>query len=135
MADQREITLWQGDATPKDIVLRALPVADVQSVTIYLYAGASPSTDIILRDPTAAPVGGGPFPTQFRGFRIFHDGGVVELCLVATADAPAAMGGQLRLRKNGTTYAVYLVETSDPNASSVRIRTTTGTKAIRIYTT
>ena len=61
-------------------------------------------------------------------------GSTIELCLVATADAPAGMGGQLRVRKGGTTYALYLVETTDPNASPVRIKTTTGTKSIRLKT-
>jgi hypothetical protein len=42
--------------------------------------------------------------------------------------------GSLRLSKGGVTYSVYLVETSDPNASRVRLQTTTGTKAIRIKT-
>ena len=41
------------------------------------------------------------------------------------------MGGVPKLRKGVTDYAVYLVETTDPNASPFRIRTTTGTKAIR----
>lgn len=34
----------------------------------------------------------------------------------------------------GTTYAVYLVDTTDPDASSVRLRTNDGTKAIRLLT-
>ena len=76
--------------------------------------------------------GGGPvFPTQYAGLRYYH-GTVKELCLVATADAPA--GNRWLVRKSGTTYAVYLVDTSDPNASAVRIRTSTGTKAARLKT-
>lgn len=71
------------------------------------------------------------FPTQFSGFRVYDNGAAFDLCLVATADAPTGMGGQLRVRKGGTTYAAYLVETSDGDASTVRIRTTTGVKAIR----
>jgi len=58
----------------------------------------------------------------------------IALCLVALADAPAGMGGCPRFRKGGVTYAVYLVETTDPNASAVRIQTTAGTKAIRLKT-
>lgn len=73
------------------------------------------------------------FPVQFAGLRYFS-GTVRELCLVAMADAPASMGGQWRVRKGGTDYAVYLVETTDPNASGVRIRTSTGVKAARIKT-
>jgi hypothetical protein len=77
--------------------------------------------------------GSSPFPTQYSGLRYFH-GTVRELSLVALADAPVGMGGQWRIRKNGTDYAVYLVETTDPNASTVRIRTSTGTKAARLKT-
>lgn len=77
-------------------------------------------------------VGGGPvFPTQYAGLRYYH-GTIKELCLVAVADAPA--GNQLLVRKGGVTYAIYLVDTGDPNASSVRIRTSGGTKAARLKT-
>ena len=74
------------------------------------------------------------FPTQFSGLRTYYNGAVRELCLVAAADANTGMGAAPMVRKGGVTYAVYLVETSDPNATPVRIRTTTGTKAIRIKT-
>jgi len=102
------------------------------------------------------------FPTQYGGLRVFvpgtsagagylgkygggsdfyfgsvggsSSGQVVTLCLVAEADAPSGMGGVLKFRKNSTTYAIYLVATSDPNASPVRVRTTTGIKAIRLKT-
>lgn len=75
----------------------------------------------------------GGFPTQYSGLRYFS-GTVRELSLVALADAPAGMGGQWRVRKSGSDYAVYLVETTDPNASGVRIRTAAGTKAARFKT-
>lgn len=74
------------------------------------------------------------FPQQFSGLKIQKTGSVIELCLVAEADAPLGMGGVVKLRKNATTYAAYLVETADQNASPVRIRTSTGTKAIRLKT-
>jgi len=79
-------------------------------------------------------VAAGAFPTQYSGFRTYYGAAMHELCLVATDDAPAGMGGQLRFRKGGTTRAIYLVETTDPNASAVRLRTTTGTKAVRLKT-
>ena len=44
------------------------------------------------------------------------------------------MGGMPVIRKNGVNYAVYLVETSDADASSVRLKTTTGIKSIRLKT-
>ena len=75
---------------------------------------------------------GGGFPTQYPGLRTYYGGAVVSLCMVAVADAPA--GDVPRVHKNGTTYAVYLVDTTDPNASSVRLRTNDGTKSIRELT-
>jgi len=74
------------------------------------------------------------FPTQFSGFKIQKTGSTIELCLVATGDAPTGMGGSIRINKNGTTYALYLVETGDSNASPVRVRTTVGTKSVRLKT-
>jgi hypothetical protein len=127
------ITLRQGHASPTTIVLRTVAVAmALAGTTIYLRS-ASPATGIVLRSPVAVPSGGGGFPTQYSGLRYFS-GTVRELSLVALADAPAGMGGQWRVRKGGTDYAVYLVETTDPNASGVRIRTSTGVKAARIKT-
>src|SRR3990170_4101410 len=61
------------------------------------------------------------FPAQFSGLRTYYSGAVKELCLVAEADAPAGMGGVMKIDKNGTKYAVYLVETTDVVASFVRI--------------
>jgi hypothetical protein len=71
------------------------------------------------------------FPVQYAGLRFFK-GTVQELCLVDPADAPA--GDQWRVRKGGTTYAVYLVATTDPNASHVRVHTNDGIKAARLKT-
>lgn len=134
MAGQRDITLYQGHATPKDIILRALPVASTTSTTIWLVQGHATPKDIILRNVVVAPTPSGGFPTQFSGLRVFYGGTVKDLCLVAEADANTGMGGVPKVRKGGTTYAVYLVETGDTNASSVRIRTSTGVKSIRLKT-
>ena len=71
------------------------------------------------------------FPNAIREASLFL-GTVKELCLVALADAPA--GPQWRIRKGGTDYAVYLVDTTDPNASQVRIETGAGVKAARLKT-
>jgi len=54
--------------------------------------------------------------------------GVGELALCDVGTNP------LRIRKGGTTYGIELVETSDPNASPIRIKTGAGIKAIRKYT-
>ena len=74
------------------------------------------------------------FPTQYPGLRTYYNGAVRSLCMVAVGDAPSGMGAVPMVRKGGVTYAVYLVETTDPNATPVRVRTTTGTKAVRIKT-
>ena len=74
----------------------------------------------------------GGFPTQYPGLRVYYGGAVRSLCLVAVADAPA--GDTPIVRKGGVTYAVYLVDTTDPDASSVRIGTGAGVKAIRLLT-
>lgn len=73
---------------------------------------------------------GGPFPTQYAGLRYYH-GTVKELCLVDTADAPLPVW---RVRKGSTTYAVYLVDPSDPNASAIRVQTASGLRAARLKT-
>jgi hypothetical protein len=103
-----------------------------QSYDGWLRGNNGPANDGYLR-------GAGPiqqtitisFPTQYAGLRYFK-GSVKELCLVDTADAPP--GDQWRVRKGSTTYAVYLVDTTDPNASEVRVRTGDGTKAARLKT-
>lgn len=100
----------------------------------YLYAHNANPADGYLR-PDGRPQDGAPvlsFPTQYPGLRVFK-GTVQELCLVAIGDAP--VGDQWRVHKNGTTYAVYLVETTDPSASHVRVRTSDGVKAARLKTT
>jgi len=40
----------------------------------------------------------------------------------------------LRIRKGGITYGIELVATDDPNASTIRVKTGVGIKAIRKYT-
>lgn len=71
------------------------------------------------------------FPTQYSGFHVYYGGATVELCLVANGDGNPAIAYNLKVRKGGTTYELYLVNTDDSNASKVRVRTSDGTKAIR----
>jgi len=133
VAGQYDIVLYEGHATPKDIVLRSLPTVAIVSTVIYLVAGHATPNDIVLRDVTQQP-GGGSFPTQFAGLRAYYQAAVHDLCLVAAADAATGMGAAPMIRKGGVTYAIYLVETTDPNATPIRIATSAGTKAIRVKT-
>jgi hypothetical protein len=71
------------------------------------------------------------FPTQYSGLRIAKGGNMEELCLVADGDGAEAMGGIPKIRKGGATYDIFLVETGHMYASSVRIKTPSGIKAIR----
>jgi len=58
MADQKQITLYSGDGTPKDIVLRELPVASVVSTEIFLYQGDATAKDVIFRNVPGAAISG-----------------------------------------------------------------------------
>lgn len=98
---------------------------------VYLFIGSLEAVLARQRYDRVDPSGGPGFPTQYFGLKTYYHGAVKDLCLVAEADAPASMGGVLKVNKNGTLYGVYLVETTDPNASPCYIRTSTGTKAIR----
>lgn len=135
MASLTDVRLYDFDATPTTIILRALPVADLVSTDICLHEFDATATTLILRTvPCVADAAPPTFPTQFAGLRVYYAGAVKDLCLVAVADAPTGMGAQMFINKNGTTYAVYLVETTDPDASSVRIQTSLGTKSVRLKT-
>lgn len=67
------------------------------------------------------------------GLRITKgNGSTIELLLVAENAGASGMGGVPVVNKNGTNYALYLVETSDGKAGPVRISTTTGIKSVRL---
>lgn len=125
-----ELAARPGHPTSTDLVAYA---GIGLGIALAAFAGHPTSTDIAARPATyyreasSTPA----FPTQYAGLRYFH-GTVKDLCLVAVADAPA--GPQWRIDKNGATYAVYLVDTSDGNASQVRIKTAAGVKAARLKT-
>lgn len=98
----------------------------------FLLGNNGPQNDGYLRSRRwAFDAAASAFPAQFAGLRYFL-GTVKELALVALGDAPA--GDQWRIRKGGTDYAVYLVDTTDPNASQIRIQTSEGLKAARLKT-
>lgn len=130
-----ESQLLPGAPVPTDGYLRR---AVLGTICGYLLSGAPNPADGYLRRWAHEEVGvssaAPSFPTQYSGLRTYYHAAVQDLCLVAAADAATGMGGAPMVNKNGTTYAVYLVETTDPNASPVRIQTSAGTKAIRVNT-
>lgn len=93
MSDQRLITLQPGDANPKDIVLRPLPVADVVRTTIYLYQGDASPNNIILRDPTAAPTAGATTvsATDSASLTLTESGAVTVVGTAVSASDTAAL--------------------------------------------
>lgn len=111
------------DTTPVTQTLSAYTVPALTAIAFALTAYTPPSFPSIDWDLLPS------FPTQYSGLR-YYSVTVKELCLVAVADA---VGG-VRVVKNGTTYSAYLVDTSDPNASGVRVQTGAGVKAIRLKT-
>jgi hypothetical protein len=133
------VVLRPRSATGYDVALYPSPTPpatrSTEDVRLYPAAQAWGPYDVRLRPrvPDAFPSAAAAptFPAQFSGLRAYYQGAVRDLCLVALADAPAGMGAVPRIRKGGTDYAIYLVETSDSNASPIRIRTSAGTKAIR----
>lgn len=122
-------TLWPAQTTTDFRARRDISEADG-----WLYPASGHDFRLRRYAGPIVVVGGVAFPAQFSGLKTFYGGVVRDLCLVAVADAPTGMGGRLLVNKNGTTLCVYLVETSDTNASSVRVRTSIGTKAVRLKT-
>ena len=117
------------DITPYDSALTVYTVPALNAVDFALSLYAIP--DFFGVDFELLP-SGPVFPTQYSGLRAYYNGAVREFCLVAVADAPSGVGGVLKVDKNGVNYAVYLVDTTDPDASHVRIRTSTGVYALRL---
>jgi len=123
-----------GDGANDVRLYEALPRDWDVDVQLYPQGGGDGANDVRLYDVCTIYVTGS-FPTQYLGLRIKKGAGTIDLCLVAVADAPSGMGGQLRIfNAGGTPRVVYLVETTDPNASPLRIKTSTGIKAIRLKT-
>lgn len=117
--------------TPYESALTVYTVPSLSAVDFALIAYTLPTFPSIGWE--LLPSGGG-FPTQYLGLRAYFHAAVQDLCLVAEADAPSGMGGVIKIDKNGTLYAVYLVDTTDPDATPIRVETTTGVKAIRAKT-
>lgn len=129
-----EVGARSGHPTATDIIAAA---GICFGIALQAFSGHPTSTDVVARAATyyqsSVVVPPPSFPTQYAGLR-YQGGSVKELCLVAIADAPTGQGGVWKINKGGVDYAVYLVDTSDPNASGVRIQTTTGTKSARLKT-
>lgn len=63
------------------------------------------------------------------GLRAYDGAGIVKIACEPTG----ILTSPLRISKNGTTYAITLVDPTDPNASKIRIKTSSGIKALRKY--
>lgn len=129
-----EVGARSGHPTVTDIVA----VAGIGlGIALQAFVGHPTNTDIVSRPAVyyqSAAVGAPAFPAQYEGLRIWYSADAHDLCLVDIADAPSGMGGVPRIRKNGVTYAIYLVDTTDGNASPVRIKTSAGVKSVRLRT-
>jgi hypothetical protein len=73
-------------------------------------------------------------PAFVLGLRGQAASGTVDLAMVAEGDGQSGMGGVPKIVKGGAVYDLYLVETTDPDASPFRVQTSAGVKAIRLAT-
>lgn len=85
-------------------------------------------------DPVFPAIPPPTFPPQFFGLRGRTMLATVDLCLVDLTNAPSGLGGSIRIQKPDGAYAIYLVPTTDPNASPFRVATADGVKAVRLLT-
>lgn len=117
MASAKDIRLYQGEASQKDIVLRALESPDSVAVTaIYLRAGEASPKDIVLHDPAAAPsVGGGQ--TVAPGACAVVISGYAPAIAQSRNIAPAS--GNVIVQ--GFAPAVHLAITVAPSAGAVSV--------------
>lgn len=77
MPTTRDVVLREGSATPKNVVLYALPVPSISSTTIFMYAGNSTPNNIVLSDPAKVrQVSGGTNYTLAVGVGAFSMSGV-----------------------------------------------------------
>jgi hypothetical protein len=82
----------------------------------------------------AAAMNTGP-TTQYSFLHFKKGNGTYAACVVPSGSGQSGMGGVPKIRQNGVTYDIYLVQTTDQYASPLRIQTSLGTKAVRYYTT
>ncbi|MBI5149731.1 MAG: hypothetical protein HZA28_03055 [Candidatus Omnitrophica bacterium] len=96
-------------------------VTNITATTTYIISctGAGGTTQ---QSATVTVSGGGGVAC---GQQIF-DG--TTAITIPCEDPPVS---QLRVQKNGTTYGIGVVATTDPNASKIRIQTPSGVKALR----
>ncbi len=98
MASQKDISLYSGDATPKDIVLRDLPAAPAAAVTtIYLNSGDATAKDVVLRDPTVQSASGSTIDCTQSSSQAQTTAGTLEQatevdCTIASSQAQGAEG-------------------------------------------
>ena len=98
------------------------------------------SADFTL-DTTGTPPGiGGVAYADSADFTLDTRAGAVDIGLrmqdgAATikiaCEPPGDLASPLRIRKNGETYGILLVDPASPDASHIRIRTSAGVKALK----
>jgi hypothetical protein len=86
------------------------------------------SKDVRLYDPT---VGSDPVINSQEEHLHIRIGGTVRALCTVSSDGNA--GNLLSMWWNGRVYYLYLVALSDAQASPIRIKTTSGIKAIRYF--
>lgn len=99
----------------------SLPHVGISHYVIRLYYGSS-SYNTRIENFAYTPV-------VDCGLRVY-DG--TQTISIACED-PASVSSPLRIAKNGNIYGIVLVDTTDPNASKIRIKTSSGIKALKKF--
>lgn len=86
-----------------------------------LNAGNAESNSLMVRTPICQTACNGG---QDIGLKMREAGQNVNIAAGPAGNSP------LRIRKGGTTYGIVLVDPADPNASKIRIKTSSGIKAL-----
>ena len=61
------------------------------------------------------------------GLRVWDGAATIKIA----CEPPGALASPLRLQKNGVTYGILLVPPASPDASRIRIQTSSGVKALK----
>jgi hypothetical protein len=127
-----QINIYLRPGAGNDVYLRQERFA--VPIDVFLFANLGSANDVYLRPhgrliPAGEYTPPPAFPTQFDFLR-FQDGTEKQLCVVAEGDANVGEG--IRIHHGGVTYAVYIVDTSDTYASSIRFETAAGIRAVRL---
>jgi len=106
-------------------VTYSTPINNVTDVVVYAY-GQGHGEDRASNGSFAYIFEIQAWGTVDIGLRVYDGSGVIKI----VCEPDGVLTSPLRIHKNGTTYAIVLVDPSDNRASRIRIKTNSGIKAL-----